>query len=83
MTFAIMILMPVVQLVLFGYAINTDPRHMAAVVEMREDGPFDTRFLAGLAQSIIFRHRRDRRIAMTEAEQMMRSGKRDVPDLDP
>ena len=34
-TFAIMIMMPVMQLVLFGFAINTDPRHMPAVVEMR------------------------------------------------
>ena len=32
-TFAIMIMMPVLQLVLFGYAINTDPRHLPAVVE--------------------------------------------------
>src|SRR5688572_14991042 len=33
-TFAIKIMMPVMQLVLFGFAINTDPRHMPAVVEM-------------------------------------------------
>ena len=50
-TFAIMIMMPVMQLVLFGYAINTDPRHMPAVVEMREDGPMTRAFLASLAQS--------------------------------
>jgi ABC-2 type transport system permease protein len=50
-TFAIMILMPVMQLVLFGYAINTDPRHMPAVVEMREDGPLTRAFLAALTQS--------------------------------
>jgi len=50
-TFAIMIMMPVMQLVLFGYAINTDPRHMPAVVELREDGPMTRTFLASLAQS--------------------------------
>lgn len=50
-TFAIMIMMPIMQLVLFGYAINTDPRHMAAVVEMREDGPMTRAFLASLAAS--------------------------------
>ncbi|MGD9966166.1 MAG: ABC transporter permease [Hyphomonadaceae bacterium] len=50
-TFAIMIMMPVMQLVLFGYAINTDPRHMPAVVELREDGPMTRAFLASLAQS--------------------------------
>lgn len=50
-TFAIMIMMPVMQLVLFGFAINTDPRHMPAVVEMREDGPMARAFLASLTQS--------------------------------
>lgn len=50
-TFAIMILMPIIQLILFGYAINTDPRHMPAVVEMREDGPLTRAFLASLTQS--------------------------------
>ena len=50
-TFAIMIMMPVMQLVLFGYAINTDPRHMPAVVEMREDSPMTRAFLASLTQS--------------------------------
>ena len=50
-TFAIMIMMPVMQLVLFGFAINTDPRHMPAVVEMREDGPMTRAFLASLTQS--------------------------------
>jgi len=50
-TFAIMIMMPVMQLVLFGFAINTDPRHLPAVVEMREDGPMTRAFLASLHAS--------------------------------
>ena len=50
-TFAIMIMMPVMQLVLFGYAINTDPRHLPAVIEMREDGPMTRAFLASLRVS--------------------------------
>ncbi len=50
-TFAIMIMMPVMQLVLFGYAINNDPRHLPAVVEMREDGPMTRAFLASLRAS--------------------------------
>ncbi len=51
LTFAIMLMMPVIQLVLFGYAINTDPRHMPAVVELREDGPMTRSFLASLRAS--------------------------------
>jgi ABC-2 type transport system permease protein len=50
-TFAIMIAMPVMQLVLFGYAINTDPRHLPAVVEMRDDGQLTRAFLASLRAS--------------------------------
>ena len=72
-TFAIMIMMPVMQLVLFGYAINTDPRHMPAVVEMREDGPLTRAFLASLAQStyvdiVAVTHRAE------DGEAMIRSG---------
>jgi ABC-2 type transport system permease protein len=51
LTFAIMIMVPIMQLVLFGYAINTDPRHLPAVVELREDGPMTRSFLASLRAS--------------------------------
>ena len=50
-TFAIMIMMPIMQLVLFGYAINNDPRHLPAVIELREDGPMTRSFLASLQAS--------------------------------
>ncbi|MEZ5971874.1 MAG: ABC transporter permease [Hyphomonadaceae bacterium] len=72
-TFAIMIMMPVMQLVLFGYAINTDPRHLPAVVEMREDGPMTRAFLASLTQStyvdiVAVNHRAE------DGEAMIRAG---------
>lgn len=54
LTFAIMVMMPVLQLLLFGYAINNDPRHLATVVELREDGPLTRAFLAGLRLSSYF-----------------------------
>src|SRR5215475_4921677 len=73
-TFAIMIAIPVVQLVLFGYAINTDPRHLPAVVELREDGPLTRSFLASLRASTYVDI-----IAVTpnanEADAMLRSGR--------
>jgi ABC-2 type transport system permease protein len=50
-TFAIMLAVPIMQLVLFGYAINTDPRHLPAVIELREDGPLTRAFLASLSAS--------------------------------
>jgi ABC-2 type transport system permease protein len=51
LTFAMMIMLPIVQLVLFGYAINNDPRHLPAAVELREDGPLTRSFLASLRAS--------------------------------
>ncbi len=38
-TFAMMIGIPVVQLLLFGYAIDTDPHHLPTLVEMTEESP--------------------------------------------
>ena len=39
LTFAMMIGVPMMQLLLFGFAINTDPRHLPTMVELRDDGP--------------------------------------------
>ena len=51
LTLALMLLVPMIQLLIFGYAINTDPRHLPAVVELREDGPMARAFLASLRAS--------------------------------
>jgi hypothetical protein len=32
--------MPIMQLLLFGYAINTDPKHLPTAVVMADQGPF-------------------------------------------
>jgi ABC-2 type transport system permease protein len=55
LTFAMMAMFPVMQTLLFGYAINNDPRHLPTVVEMREDSQYSRAFLAGLRQSSFFR----------------------------
>ncbi|MEE2525438.1 ABC transporter permease [Hyphobacterium sp. HN65] len=39
LTFAMMVGIPLVQLLLFGYAINTDPRHLPTLIELGDDGP--------------------------------------------
>ena len=36
-TFAMMVMIPVMQLLLFGYAINTTPRHLPTAVLLQED----------------------------------------------
>ena len=55
MTFATMIFVPVLQLTLFGYAINTDPKHMPTVVLTRDDGPLTRAVLAALREHRLFR----------------------------
>ena len=54
LTFAIMIAVPIMQLTLFGFAIDTDPRHLPTAVELRDDGPLTRSFLASLKQSSYF-----------------------------
>ncbi|MBI1365784.1 MAG: ABC transporter permease subunit [Alphaproteobacteria bacterium] len=54
LTFAIMILIPIIQLTLFGFAINTDPRHLATAVELKDEGPLTRSLLAALKQSSYF-----------------------------
>lgn len=40
LTFAMVMGIPVLQLVLFGYAINTDPKHLPAALVTADNGPF-------------------------------------------
>ncbi|MGV8856783.1 MAG: ABC transporter permease [Devosia sp.] len=53
-TFAMMIGLPIVQLLLFGFAINSDPRHLPTLVEINDDGPIVRAVLAGMATSDYF-----------------------------
>jgi ABC-2 type transport system permease protein len=39
LTFAMMLGIPLIQLTLFGYAINSDPRHLPAAVLLADQGP--------------------------------------------
>ncbi|MFC2952092.1 ABC transporter permease [Marinicaulis aureus] len=73
-TFAIMIMVPVMQLALFGFAINTDPRHLPAAVELRDDGPLTRSFLSSLKQST-YVEIIDLVHSDAEGEELLRSGK--------
>tara|TARA_R110002124_G_scaffold16882_7_gene71462 strand:+ start:22941 stop:24074 length:1134 start_codon:yes stop_codon:yes gene_type:complete len=53
-TFAMMIALPIVQLMLFGFAINADPRHLPTLVEVNDDGPLVRAVLAGMDTSGYF-----------------------------
>src|SRR5262249_3292273 len=51
LTFATMIFIPVVQLLLFGYAINTAPRHLPTAVLMHEESDLARSVLAALSHT--------------------------------
>ncbi|TLS66159.1 ABC transporter permease [Mariprofundus erugo] len=54
MTFAMMIGIPVLQLILFGYAINTDPRALPTALLAADSGPYVRSLMAGLHHSGYF-----------------------------
>lgn len=54
LTYAMMLAMPVVQLLLFGYAINSEPRHLPTAVLVQEDTVFARSVTAALANSSYF-----------------------------
>jgi ABC-2 type transport system permease protein len=54
MTFAIMFGMPLVQMLLFGYVINSDPRHLPAAMRIADNGPMGRTLLQGLKNSTYF-----------------------------
>ena len=55
LTFAMAVGIPVLQLVLFGYAINTDPKGLPTVVVQTESGPLGRSLLAALQNTGYFR----------------------------
>lgn len=73
LTFATMIFIPVVQLLLFGYAINTTPRHLPTAVLLHEESDIGRSILAALRNTSYFDLVR---VARSEAEMdhWMRSG---------
>ncbi|MCW8892659.1 MAG: ABC transporter permease [Deltaproteobacteria bacterium] len=53
-TFAMMLGIPVLQMVLFGYAINADPRHLPTAVLSADNGVFSRRIVAAMQNSSYF-----------------------------
>ena len=64
-TFGMMVGIPLMQLLLFGFAINSDPRHLPTALRLGDQGPFTREFVAALRQSEYFAITRE---AATEAE---------------
>lgn len=53
-TFAMMIMIPLMQLILFGYAINSDPKHLPTAVISADHGPYSRTLLQAMKSSKYF-----------------------------
>jgi ABC-2 type transport system permease protein len=53
-TSAMIVGLPIIQLTLFGYAINTDPKHLPTAVVISDQSPFSRSFVAALKNSAYF-----------------------------
>ncbi len=54
LTFGMMVGIPLLQLMLFGYAINSDPKHLPAAVLLADDGPQGRTLLYAMRNSAYF-----------------------------
>jgi ABC-2 type transport system permease protein len=73
-SFAMIVMIPVMQLLLFGYAINTTPRHLPTAVLMQEDSDLARSILKALENTAYFKFTHK---ASSEAEfdDLLQSGK--------
>ncbi len=53
-TFGMMVGIPLMQLMLFGFAINSDPRHLPTALRLADQGPYARALVAALRQSEYF-----------------------------
>jgi len=54
LTFAMMIGIPLIQLILFGYAINADPRHLPTAVLSGDNSVFSRTIVSAMQNSTYF-----------------------------
>lgn len=74
LTYALMLGLPVIQLLLFGYAINTEPRHLPTAVLVQEDSVFARSIVSALHHSAYFDLTAQAR-SPAELDEMIRQGR--------
>ena len=55
LTFGMIVGIPIIQLMLFGFAINSDPKHLPTAVVMADTGPFARAYVAAMENSEYFK----------------------------
>jgi len=73
LTFAMMIGIPLIQLILFGYAINADPRHLPMAVLSGDNSVFSRTIVSAMQNSTYFNLVREIR-SRVEADTLLRQG---------
>jgi ABC-2 type transport system permease protein len=73
LTFGMIVGIPVIQLVLFGFAINSDPKHLPTAVLIAEHSEFSRSILAGLKNSDYFSFTGEA-VDEKEADRMLATG---------
>src|SRR5712672_2523954 len=73
-SFAMIVMIPVMQLLLFGYAINTPPRNLPTAVLMQEDSDLARSILKALENTAYFRFTREVH-DVAEFDNLLQSGK--------
>jgi ABC-2 type transport system permease protein len=73
-SFAMIVIIPVMQLLLFGYAINTTPRNLPAAVLLQEDSDLGRSILKALENTSYFRFTREVH-DVAEFDDLLTSGK--------
>lgn len=73
LTFGMIVGIPIIQLILFGYAINTDPKNLPTAVLLADGSQYGRTVLQGLKNSQYFRIDRTAATA-AEAEEMIAHG---------
>ncbi|MBT5185353.1 MAG: ABC transporter permease [Kordiimonadaceae bacterium] len=74
MTFAMMVGVPIMQLIMFGFAINSDPRHLPTALIDRDHSTFSRSIIAAVENST-FMDIAYRPTTEDEAESLIREGK--------
>src|ERR1700731_1005561 len=73
-SFAMIVMIPVMQLLLFGYAINTTPRHLPSAVLLQEDSDLARSILKALENTSYFHFTREVH-DVAEFDDLLTSGK--------
>jgi ABC-2 type transport system permease protein len=73
-SFAMIVMLPVMQLLLFGYAINTTPRNLPTAVLLQEDSDLSRSVLKALENTSYFRFTREVH-DVAEFDDLLQSGK--------